>query len=377
MSSDDNDTSPQPQPQPHFFPSAANEIKERLSKYGLDILPSILTETKSVIAGSYPLQCIVGETWEDSDIDIYCKHRIAHEFIEEYLLSLEFVEKLEIDIPKIYSRYVKITNYKIKHDGNEIILDLITTTVYNVVNHMELNLDIDVCKAYFDGDVMFSYTDMNKFENKQASFNQDHCTCGPNGDAGWVRPAFKDQHIRERCRKYLDRGFTIDIISYPKPQEFDSPPLYFDEQIEASPEVHDLILKRLAEYNLDGIGKVLKNHELMMGDFLLNCVLDEHWANTSLIIYSFGSNDLGIFLNEHGYYHEILQPPAVDIFYVPDPQYERGPDREHTDERYPFIQVYPYNGPDTSTICQDRGLDLEHICHDGKRIYSYVSWEKI
>src|SRR5665811_2420127 len=116
----------------------------------------IRDRTKSVISGSFPLQCIIGETWSGSDIDIFCKHLLAHEYIDEYLLSLESVEKVEITREKQYSGYGQVTNYKVNYDGNEVIIELIAVNNYHVVRHLERDFDIDICRVYFDGDKVFS-----------------------------------------------------------------------------------------------------------------------------------------------------------------------------------------------------------------------------
>ena len=123
----------------HVFPPATDIMKERLSRYGLDDLPGILEKTRSVIAGSFPLQCIVNEIWPDSDIDIFCKHLIAYEFIEEYLLSIGS-EKIETD--KQYSGYGQVTNYEINHNDNKIIIELIVINNYLVICHLEQEIDI-------------------------------------------------------------------------------------------------------------------------------------------------------------------------------------------------------------------------------------------
>ncbi len=48
-----------------------SRLKE-LDVDNVDVLISILTKTESVMAGSFPLQCILGEYYDKSDIDIFC-----------------------------------------------------------------------------------------------------------------------------------------------------------------------------------------------------------------------------------------------------------------------------------------------------------------
>ncbi len=95
MAADNEDVTPEL----HIFSAATHELKERLSKYRLDSLSSILAETNSVIACSFPLQCIIGETWTDSNINIFCKHFLAYEYIGEYILSLDFARCLHLRSP--------------------------------------------------------------------------------------------------------------------------------------------------------------------------------------------------------------------------------------------------------------------------------------
>ena len=135
---------------PHIFSSATEEMKERLSRYGLGILPSLLVETKSVIAGSFPLQCIIDETWPDSDINIYCKHRIAYEYIEERLLSLELLEKVEITKDERYSGYDLTSFYGINYGNSYIIIKLMCINSYYVVKQLEIDFDMNLSRAYFD-----------------------------------------------------------------------------------------------------------------------------------------------------------------------------------------------------------------------------------
>lgn len=363
----------------HIFSSATDDINERLLKYGLDVLPSILKETKSVIAGSFPLQCILDETWVESDIDIFCKHLIVHEFIDEYLLSLESSKKVRIIRDSQYSGYHSITNYKINHNGNEIIIELITTNHYDVVRHLENDIDMDVCRVYFDGENVFSYTDSNKFENKQATFDQHRRTYGPGGNDSFVNHLTVEQHKHKRCSKYEKRGFEIQIVNNEHIMHLYQHPLYSDEQIPAPEEVYDTIIARLLDYNLGGIGKFLRenNHDsVMVGDFMLNCALDEHWENLTLLIYKRSvSADFIKFFTDNGYYYADL---AYNIkrFYVLDSNYIGEPNKKHRNMKFPCITV-TITDIDISALCQKPHLDLEKICYDGKRIFSYTSWGKI
>ncbi len=364
-------------PKLHTFLSATDNLKERLSKYGLSSLPVILAKTTSVIAGSYPLQCILNEVWSGSDINIFCKHLLAYEDIEEYLLSLESIEKVEAIERDEYPGYRKFSNFRVNYAGNRINIELIVVDNYLVIQHLERDIDIDICRVYFDGCTILSYTDPDNFNNRRATLDRNTRLYIYDGALNQI---VRDDYIQRRCSKYEDRGFKIGFEYRTFQNDIYQPPLYLDKQIEAPIEVHNLILERLSAYNLNGIGEVLSvlNDVVMTGDFLLNCVLDDHWENTRITIYLFGYAMIGAnFFSERGYHHENLPGPDVDIFYVPDPNYKEGPNRNYPDRNFPEIHMLHYHGPDITTICQHDGLDIEKIFYDGKNIYSYALWEKI
>lgn len=364
----------------HIFTSATREITERLSKYGLDALPNILAENKSIISGSFPLQCIINEEWPTSDIDIFCKHQLAHECIEKYILSLESSNKIEVTNDKQYSGYHLVTNYKINNNGYEIIIELIVVNEYYVVNHLERDIDIDICRVYFDGNNIFSYTDPSKFYHRQATFDHLRRTYGPKGMDDFLNQDIKDLHAQHRRHKYEIRGFTVEIKTTQDEQDErdDYQYLYINEQIKAPNEAHDLLIKRLYDYKLDGIGELITGYMIATGDFLLNCVLDEHWTNTEMTIYSYASDCFITFFNKCGYAYEYLPIPDVHVFYILDPQYKDESDyKKRADVNYPIIMVYGYPSPDHTTIYNKEGLDLEKICYNETNFYAYIPWEKI
>ncbi len=84
-----------------------------------------------------------------------------------------------------------------------------------------------------------------------------------------------------------------------------------------------------------------------------------------------------------GYKHKPLEIIDVDKFYVVDPSYEGVP--VHTyggfpddmDQRFPLIFIKNNNSRDITILSRRERLDIERVCYDGKRIYSYTPWVKI
>lgn len=62
-----------------YVQDALRDIQTRLRLYGLDELNNILRDTGGLIAGSFPLQCFLGEVW-GGDIDIHVNERDAKRF---------------------------------------------------------------------------------------------------------------------------------------------------------------------------------------------------------------------------------------------------------------------------------------------------------
>lgn len=56
-------------------------IINRLNELGLDgeTFCHQLAKFKCLMAGSFPLQCLLGETYENSDIDIFVSHEIKYD----------------------------------------------------------------------------------------------------------------------------------------------------------------------------------------------------------------------------------------------------------------------------------------------------------
>jgi len=91
-----------------MYDSAINEITKRLHTYKLDKLPNMLVENDAIIAGSFPLQCVLKQQWNEkpnpningryfngdepttygyTDIDVFTRQENAaafHEYLAEF-----------------------------------------------------------------------------------------------------------------------------------------------------------------------------------------------------------------------------------------------------------------------------------------------------
>jgi hypothetical protein len=198
--------------------SIIKEINIRLSlifgdKY--NEFNKILDDTKAVISGSFIIQCILGEYWEDSDIDIYFptinnnKYNIHSTYyyydLEKFLYeTVKFKMtgsypamsrykydqsngKLEIEYVRNYetaTNSVQVIQAKIEND-----YDKMTKFIYNT-------FDFDICKNVYyinDGKEYINIPKLNDILNKVSEF----------------KIGYRVGSSIERYEKYTKRGFNI------------------------------------------------------------------------------------------------------------------------------------------------------------------------
>ncbi len=137
-------------------------IKQRLTALGLDADEWCrkLQEFGAIMAGSFPLQCILKETWAGSDIDIFFHQEPVNEEPVNDILDYHPFEKW------LYAKY----DYKSVSDGcyplskirrarktvlelNDHVIVINTITVKNpcVRTFIHENFDISLCMIEFDG----------------------------------------------------------------------------------------------------------------------------------------------------------------------------------------------------------------------------------
>jgi hypothetical protein len=190
-------------------------IIARLNEYGFngEEFCRQLQRTKTVMAGSFPLQCILGERYEGSDIDLYC-HRPPN------------VE---------YSRFGQwlYLQYYPSFTAGTIILELVSTDCHTYTIKWGYNIDVKTyrlkipTKEHLNIQIVILADErpIEEFITKcfDLSFCQTRCDGTqliiPDGalyKTGTVNmeyrsPAelYNSNHVIQRIQKYKNRGFTI------------------------------------------------------------------------------------------------------------------------------------------------------------------------
>ena len=207
-----------------------NNLKERLQadigkKINPDELIQKLKDTHSCISGSYILQTIHNEKWEESDIDIFTNDingngqdmfnflqntlgngKLKKKEYNEISQKNEYNEISQMPVMQGENRKLDLT-MKSQEDYNKY--DFVICKVYDFFvdqkiiqliimeskyyEHMDKvrPFDLDFCKVYFDGE---------KFTINEAALTKEGAVC-----AGRV-PSIKTY---DRIKKYEKRGFKV------------------------------------------------------------------------------------------------------------------------------------------------------------------------
>lgn len=216
-------------------------IKSKLSKLGLnaDSFISGLIKHKIVISGSFILQCLYGEEYEDSDIDLYmmgekyednlcrihdqypdykkcngCEYTHFNDYKYEIWADLnpdklkyEMLEyKDSYDELPIASRMYKISNAKINHI---IVSPYVANTVEEFIDKY---FDLNFCKVMFDGESL-TIKNFDDVYNKMTHVNYQLDKYLRR--AFWPEDIQSDEQLKslidKRIQKYRNRGFTITV----------------------------------------------------------------------------------------------------------------------------------------------------------------------
>lgn len=199
--------------------SIMKEINFRLSlifKDKYDAFNKILDDTKAVISGSFIIQCILGEYWEDSDIDIYFPTINNKKYLTNYNNPYYELEKFLYETVKFdageshpaISRYkLDLSNGKLNIEyvrnyetTNNIQVQVIQVQVENDYNKMNefINdtFDFDICKNVYyinDGKEHLNILKLNDILNKVTEF----------------KIGYRAGSSIQRYKKYTKRRFNI------------------------------------------------------------------------------------------------------------------------------------------------------------------------
>ena len=155
-----------------------DRIHEMLPKYGEFLLSLIGPEFR--IIGSLPLQCMLGERWEGSDVDIYTTLDVEKIKLPEGIKLIEVPKKVG---------YVKIPGVVKMWEVVGANIDIIQITDWDTI---WTGIDFDFCKCYYDGTKCLAICPQ--------SVKTKSC----------VTNYFRVR-VDERIDKYRERGFKIEI----------------------------------------------------------------------------------------------------------------------------------------------------------------------
>lgn len=154
------------------------DIFTRLSKLNIDVHNFIkfMKEDGGIIAGSFPLQCILNEEYENSDIDVFIQVN------ESVFNQFGFFTKLQT---YLYSKGYdcKSCNYIIdgilksfKYINGNVNINIVLINC-NVVDFINNTFDLSFCQTHFDGDYTYyeKYTLYKKgyIENDRFNFKEN------------------------------------------------------------------------------------------------------------------------------------------------------------------------------------------------------------
>lgn len=205
-----------------------NKLKEYLYEDELKIFKELLSKTGSCISGSFVLQSILQEDWENSDIDIYIP--IHENFpINEFLCFFRSFRKyysrvcgenqymnygnligifgvIELKLRKISTLDEYVAVWEFPNTKDYIKLQLIMVDIekdkiekQNIFNYINFSFDLNILKnAYFGDDTIKIGGDLS------------HILCKRDK----ITYTFNPRNIVDRIRKYEKRGFKIDTHGF-------------------------------------------------------------------------------------------------------------------------------------------------------------------
>jgi hypothetical protein len=196
--------------------SIIKEINRRLSIiFGdeLNNFKTTLDKSKSIIAGSFVLQCILGEYWDKSDIDIYYPIAIninnnntnniinffgskefAYNDLENFFINLPIIKFTVKHVTNYAGDAVTIRDFESCNTGVKIqIVEKEMPKNYDDINsYINTYFDFDVCNNMFYHE---NGIDKIKISNLESIFNK-------------IIQSKRDSTM-DRYEKYSNRGFKI------------------------------------------------------------------------------------------------------------------------------------------------------------------------
>ncbi len=169
-----------------------------------------------LMAGSYPLQCLLGEFYPDSDIDIFIKEKSKNFSIDNKYYYDEFETWLyeKYGIKSVSTTYaisdiIRSRKTQITKLG---LVNIVIVSTENLHEYVNDHFDLSFCQTTFDGDT-FRYNELslkkigyrtNQGNLLDCQFNQINSS--KNEKMNHVNI---EQILNDRLEKYKNRGFII------------------------------------------------------------------------------------------------------------------------------------------------------------------------
>lgn len=179
-----------------------NEINRRLSemfmdKHEFESFQNLMLETKSVISGSFIIQCVIGELWEGSDVDIYTPFdRFSDVNSNKYgklLVNNTFYKKNESHMYNI--RHIhKVVTYTNDVNNIQIISILKKQDINTMCKYINKHIDFNICKNIFYPNYV-SFNNINELFTRKSNINNF--------------PSLHNNNFT-RYTKYINRGFIFN-----------------------------------------------------------------------------------------------------------------------------------------------------------------------
>jgi hypothetical protein len=143
-----------------------NRIAKRLTELGIDgdLFCKKILEYQCLMAGSFPLQCLLDEYYHDSDVDIFVSQPVAHLNPDdrEYHMKLRAFSEFESWLYDKYRVRAKAGVYIIQdvicsrryQINPKLCINIVLVNTHDLEKFVLTNFDFTFCQTRFDGKEM-------------------------------------------------------------------------------------------------------------------------------------------------------------------------------------------------------------------------------
>ncbi len=303
----------------------ASKVIAKLNRMGLpgQLFCDQLIKCKAILAGSFPLQCVLNEDYAGSDIDIFIGNYSGdfETWIKDNLV--EKGDKLNVSRHMYFiDRILSSQKYDLP---SQVCLNLVRVNTPDLKTYVNNHFDLSFCRVTFDGQKLeVADPELTLRKVGYVSFFKETTEGTPMtemeiekemkiflkknpGQPCKVINSDRFAYLAQRVQKYESRGFTILrpaqglTCAIPKLEA-----IHLDTEYQLKkmrqPD-RQVVINRLISMGLAGelfLTKMVEAKGLMAGSFPLQCVLDE----------SFDGSDIDIFFSVPA--KEILDDHKMD-----------------------------------------------------------------